>query len=470
MTDQKITELTELTAVNKADLLPVVDDVAGSPVTMFATINNAMAAPVDYRDFDESATPDPPAAGNLRIYAGTDGKLYSVDAADSVAAIGEGVLAHNVYGRITAATGDPYNLDGTADAETLYFTPCNGNMARMYDATLSAWKYLTFSELTLRITDSTQTGDITSGSPIITNLTSTALFVVGMVVTGTGIAADSVISTIDSATQVTLDKNATATTNDLSDLVFKYAASTNWIMAITLAGGVIALERPIIYTTQANLLTKITKLDGVKVLAGNTDAIIVGTFSVSATAGQVDNTIDKRGVRNLYQPLAKGFGWGHVYIPATAFVPLNTNGAGSVQELDLVKVRAFDPITDKSAVIPLSFPAGWEGIIRAKVRWLVNDANAGNVIWAISTENAAHGEVMANSATTVFAASAAGGTQYEVTETEVCAAHTAGTDGETINLTVSRDADNAADTYATNAYLIGVDLYYLMYANGIEEV
>lgn len=470
MTDQKITALPALTDVNKADLMVVVDDVGGSPVTKKATVNNALAAPVDYRDFDQAASVTDPAAGDTRLYSGTDGKMYIRDSAGNVSAVGEGVLSHNVFGRITAATNDPYNIDGTADAETLYFTPCNGNMARMYDATLGAWKYLTFSQLALLITDDTQTGDITNGSAIVSDLTSTALLAVGMAVSGTGIPEGAVISTIDSATQITMDQNATATTNDLSDLVFKFPASTNWIFSITLSSGAIAIERPVVYTTQANLLTKITKLDGVKVLTGNTDAIVVGTFTVSATAGQVDNTIDSMGIRNVYQPLPKGFGWQPVWIPISAFYPADTNGAGALQYLDGVPVRAFDASTDQSASISLRFPTGWSGIIKARPPWMANDADTGNVIWAITTESAAHGEVMAGSTTTTLSASAAGGTQYEISEPTLSDTHTAGITGESILLTLTRDANNAADTYASNAYAIGLDLYYLMYADGIEEV
>jgi hypothetical protein len=291
-----------------------------------------------------------------------------------------------------------------------------------------------------------------------------------MVVSGTGIPAGAVISTIDSATQITMDQNATATTNDLSDLEFKYPANTNWIFSITLVSGAVALERPVVYTTQANLLTKVTKLDGVKVLDGNTDAIVVGTFTVSAVAGQVDNTIDSRGIRNVYQPLPLGFGWKHAWLPITSFYPADTNGAGALQYLDGVPVRAFDAATDESASIALRFPTGWAGSIIARPPWMVNNTDAGNVIWAFTTEAAAHGEVMAGAATTTLTASAAGGTQYKISEPALSAAHAAGTTGESILLTLTRDADNVAETYASDAFALGLDLYYLMYATGIEEV
>lgn len=51
MADKKITQLTELVSVDNADLLVVVDDVAGTPTTKKITVANVLAAvpasPVD---------------------------------------------------------------------------------------------------------------------------------------------------------------------------------------------------------------------------------------------------------------------------------------------------------------------------------------------------------------------------------------------------------------------------------------
>jgi hypothetical protein len=470
MSDQKISLLAELTAVNKADIAPVVDGVATTPVTKYATINNLLGTPVDYRDFIESTAPDAPDVGHLRIYAGTDGKLYSVDEDDTVTAIGEGVLSHNVFGRISGATSDPYNIDGTAPVDTLYFSPCNGNMARMYDATLSAWKYLTFSELTLLITDDTQTGDITNGSAVITDLTDTSLLAVDMVVSGTGIPAGAVISTIDSATQITMDQNATATTNDLSDLEFKFPANTNWIFSITLSGGAIAIERPVVYTTQANLLTKITKLDGVKVLDGNTDAIVVGTFKLSTTNGLVDNAIGKRGIRNIYQPFPEGFGWKTVYIPITAMRPADSNGAGAIEELSGgLLVRSFDPDTAQYASIILKGPANWSGVVAPRLYWTVDDANSGDVRWRWRVQAAANGETLDTVTNELIQLDAAPGAAQRVAITALGTAITR-TDGDLLRIDLYRDATNAGDDYAADAYGIGLELFFLMHGDGVTAV
>ncbi len=64
----------------------------------------------------------------------------------------------------------------------------------------------------------TTTGDITSGSPIVTNIPSTANMYGGndFAIDGVGIHADAEIATVDSATQITMTHNATATTAGLS--------------------------------------------------------------------------------------------------------------------------------------------------------------------------------------------------------------------------------------------------------------
>lgn len=56
----------------------------------------------------------------------------------------------------------------------------------------------------------TFTGTTTSGSPIVTTVSSVAEIQIGQHVTGTGIPADTYVLSIDSASQITLTKNATA--------------------------------------------------------------------------------------------------------------------------------------------------------------------------------------------------------------------------------------------------------------------
>ena len=56
------------------------------------------------------------------------------------------------------------------------------------------------------------TGDITTGSKIIVNIPSTAILQVGWAISGTGIPSSSTITSVDSANQIHINNNATATT------------------------------------------------------------------------------------------------------------------------------------------------------------------------------------------------------------------------------------------------------------------
>jgi len=60
------------------------------------------------------------------------------------------------------------------------------------------------------VVDQTQNGTTTNGNKVISGLTDTSGLRRGMVITGTGIGANSTIATIDSATQVTGTVNSTA--------------------------------------------------------------------------------------------------------------------------------------------------------------------------------------------------------------------------------------------------------------------
>jgi hypothetical protein len=66
------------------------------------------------------------------------------------------------------------------------------------------------------ISQFTSTGNITTGSKVITNIPSTAILQIGWTVAGTGIPSGSTIASVDSSTQITISANATATTTGVS--------------------------------------------------------------------------------------------------------------------------------------------------------------------------------------------------------------------------------------------------------------
>jgi len=295
----KISQLPPATSVLKTDLVVIVHDPEGAPETQRTDIDGLEGAAVSYRDFDEVATPSLPAAGTLRMFAATDGKIYMLDDAGTVTAIGEGVLPHQVFGRITAVSGDPVNIGGATDVESVYFCPYRGNMARVYDG--SGWKYLTFTEMELPLTD-VQTGDLTSGSAVLSDLQDTSLLAVGMKASGTGIPAGAVIATINSATQVTLDQAATSDGNDVA-VTFKFPAAAKYILAIHDTSGGLQLVRPVAYTTAADLASKITTQDAVEVLASDSGSLVIGTITIGAADGKLTDTDQSRNIRNSYNIL-----------------------------------------------------------------------------------------------------------------------------------------------------------------------
>ncbi len=132
-----------------------------------------------------------------------------------------------IAGRLTLTTGVPITTGDVTGAATVYFTPYKGNIISTYNAT--NWVAETFSEVNLALTISITTCVTTNGSKIVTGISGgydTRKLVRGMKITGTNIAANSVISTIDGNDQITMNNNATG--SGTTTLTFKVPASTNY--------------------------------------------------------------------------------------------------------------------------------------------------------------------------------------------------------------------------------------------------
>jgi hypothetical protein len=89
MADSKVTDLTELTSVDASDLLPIIDDPSGTPVTKKITranlvsglattaantfsgaqdLNGNNISNTNYQDFDKITAPADPSADHGRVY------------------------------------------------------------------------------------------------------------------------------------------------------------------------------------------------------------------------------------------------------------------------------------------------------------------------------------------------------------------------------------------------------------------
>jgi hypothetical protein len=195
---------------------------------------------LELKVFPAAPTDNPP-ADFIKLYPkldGSDPKLYAKDSSGVEYEVSGSVpLAGLCNGRLTLSSGVPVPTSDITAATTVYFAPYGGNQVSLYDG--SQWNIHSGSEISLKLTD-TQNGTTTNGSAVITGLTNTAQFIVGMNVSGTGIPANSIIQSINSATQITLNQNATA--SGTAPLTFTMPANTPFDIFIYDNAGVLALE------------------------------------------------------------------------------------------------------------------------------------------------------------------------------------------------------------------------------------
>lgn len=110
MADSKLSALSEISVPALEDLLYLVDDPAGTPVSVKCSATRAF-----------------------------------------------GILNHVCQGRLTLTSGTPVTTSDVTAASSIYFTPYNGQCVSIYDGT--RWRMYVFTELTLAL------GTLTSGLP-----------------------------------------------------------------------------------------------------------------------------------------------------------------------------------------------------------------------------------------------------------------------------------------------------------------
>ena len=212
-------------------------------------------------------------------------------------------MTRHAEGRLSLTSGTAITTSDVSSQTTLYYTPYNGNRIELYDG--SAWSSLTFTERSILGTVTTN-GNTTNGSAVVTGLADTSQFVVGMTVTGTGIPANATIASINSASQVTLSANATATNTGVS-LTFKLADGVYDVFGFSNAG-VLKLEFSRAWSNSfGTRLDAITTVDNIDVKSGATTRRLLGT--VIANGGLFTDSRWKRWVSNRYndvnRPMAR---------------------------------------------------------------------------------------------------------------------------------------------------------------------
>lgn len=130
-------------------------------------------------------------------------------------------------GQLSAEIGDNLNLTGGFTWAYDGYTPTEQEFF-LYPDTVAVGNGINL----------TPTGNTTSGSPIITSLSSIVSIVVGMNITGTDVPANSVVLSINSSTSITINNNATGSASgtmftftgniDSSEGPFFYLATYEW--------------------------------------------------------------------------------------------------------------------------------------------------------------------------------------------------------------------------------------------------
>jgi hypothetical protein len=218
-------------------------------------------------------------------------------------------------GRLTLQSGIGVPTSDQLAKTEVFFTPYFGNRNALYDGSAVENVY-EFPQHSIKTTD-IQTGDTHNGTAIIDNLTDTSQFIVDMEVTGTGVGANAVIVSIDSATQVTVDQNSTA--DGTVAITFKVPASTGLDFYNYDNNGTPKLEM-VAWTNSTTRATGLALNRGVDVKSGDSTRLYVGSGITTTTAGQIEDSNQNRLLWNNYnQTLRKAFleEWtSHVYSTA----------------------------------------------------------------------------------------------------------------------------------------------------------
>ena len=224
-------------------------------------------------------------------------------------------------GRLTLTTAVPETTSDVTAATTVYYTPYLHDRVTIYDGT--RWNEYTFSELSIKLTDS-QTCTSTSGSANLTVADSSQL-VRGMKVSGTGIAGGTTISSITSSTVVVLSANASG--SGTNTITFKIPADKNVDVFLTDVSGSPALRFSNLWTngtTRADALANQSGYATVNNAAinsadSNTVAakcgLLLGTVRTTGTDGQTEDSYgggDSAGghryVSNRWNPVVRAMG------------------------------------------------------------------------------------------------------------------------------------------------------------------
>ena len=165
---------------------------------------------------------------------------------------------------------------------------------------------------------------------------------------------------------------------------------------------------------------------------------------------------------------ASGGGSTNVWIPASAWIPRTTTGAGiDSREQSTNRINTdellFDAGTDEFAQAMIVMPNNWNaGTVTAKFHWTAS-TGSGDVVWGLQGRAYANDEALDQAMGTAQTATDNLTATNDVDISPATSAITLGgtaASGNPVIFQVYRDADAAGDTLAADARLLGVEISY----------
>jgi len=165
---------------------------------------------------------------------------------------------------------------------------------------------------------------------------------------------------------------------------------------------------------------------------------------------------------------ASGGGSSNIWIPASAWIPRTTTGAGiDSREQTTNRINTdellFDAGTDEFAQAMIVMPNNWNaGTVTAKFHWTAS-TGSGDVVWGLQGRAYANDDALDQAMGTAQTATDTLTATNDVDISPATSAITLGgtaASGNPVIFQVYRDADAAGDTLAADARLLGVEISY----------
>ena len=324
----------------------------------------------------------------------------------------------------------------------------------------------------------TITGNITVSIPldtqqlyVIKNSTSGAYTVEFQYTSGSGTSVT--WATTDKGTKLLYAKADDATNPNIVDVGFSQITGTETLTNKTLESPKIGTG---LFDSNGNESIKFTATGSAVNEITVTNAATSGDPAISATGDDTNidlNLVAKgTGVVQSNGAALAVTGKQTIWVPATAMYATTTNGCADIEQTELtagqpeLKTLNFDPSTDENAQFTVAFPKAWDPsqLIMNQVFWTANSTKTGNCIWNLKGVAIANDDAIDTAFGTAIAITDAhSGTANDLNVTAQSASVTiAGSPAadEDVFFNISRDANDASDTFTGDAKLLGIKIFF----------